>query len=573
MGLNPNVYSPRMAATLYLPEMGLPIERQAQALTTDTTRLDIRPTKCRIVSNSYKEADECELTFSYDECGLDPRYVRSAEVYLYLWDADVQEQPPATASRFVGIVRDVSREFSTSSKIVTLKALDYTTLFLESKPFPQSHLPTLTDTLQAAYQKVCRFTGHVDISEDGTTGKIISSVCDPDSSDGALDGKPRIPLTLWNPTPPDPNNPPISLDSKIGPSLPARIAALGQMQAETGIDSWAVWVKCCECLGLITFIRGNECIVTTGTDYWTASNPPVFVYGQNILTLTERRDLGQVSGRNVCIHSYDGLTGTTLESFYPPSSSPIAQKIPKKKVLPSAGKGKGSTAVISQDYEIIDCQYPISDQATLDKFAKAVWVDRVRKELTGTLTTREMVAASPGFDLLNLQAGDNISIQVLGDALDIVLSLGTSDQQVAALLAKGYSQDVADYITKNLSSFTGANALPSLFLTHSVETELEFGDDGSEGSFNLKVEFVNTLDLSGSALLQRNDGAAITGTDQPPVDVWEIDQATNLGDIDAVPQNTIPSAAMAGVIVSNAVNYFVGGGGELEDQIAQVANQ
>jgi hypothetical protein len=510
-----------MSVTLYLPEMGLPIERQAQALTTDTTRLDIRPTKVRLLSNHYREADEADITFNYDQCGLDPRYVRSAEVYVYLWDGDQQPQPSAEDFRFVGIVRDVAREFSASSKILTLKALDYTTLFLESKPFPQSRLPTFTDTLTSAYQKVCRFTGHYDLSDNGQSATIISSICDADSSVDAYDGIPRIPLVVWQ----DENNP-IDVTQPLGESLPDRIAKIGQMQHQTGTDSWAVWVACCESVGLITFIRGNECIVTTGTEYWTADNPPLLVYGKNLLTLTERRDLGQVSARNVCVHSYNGLTGDTLESFFPPTDAPIAEKIKKKRVLPSSPKGKSSKAIISQDYEVIDCQYPIADQATLDAFAKAVWVDRVRKELSGTLTTREMVVGTVNdpevsnsyFDLLNLQAGDNLNVQIEGDALDIIGSLPDAASQTEALTSAGYTSDVAAYIVKNLSSLTGAGALPSLFLAHEVEIDCELGNDGSDGSFNVKVDFVNTLDLSGSAVLQRQDGAPITGKDEPPMD-------------------------------------------------------
>jgi hypothetical protein len=517
-----------MSATLFTSQMGLAYDRQLQASTEDVFQLDIRPTKARLVANNYKEADELELTCSFDEAGVDPRYLRSAEVLFWLWDdnapAPMNAQGDGTL-RFTGIVRDISREFSETSKIVTMRVLDSTTLFLEMKKFPAGHLPLWTDTLASAWQKICRWTGFIDFSLDPPG--ILSSICDPDSSAGTFDGVPRIPLKVWQ----DSSNP-IDLNKSIGSTVPKRIAALSGWNDHTGVDSWTIWTNLCMTQGLITFIRGGECIVTTGTEFRTASDPPVLVYGANILDITERRDLGAGSASSVCLRSYDGSTGSTLEAFFPDKDSPLAQKIRKKKtILPNTAK-KGRGATIGEEYELIDLQIPITDQATLNEVAKLIWMDKVRSELTGTLTTREMLTntaafgairdasgtvVAPGlgdFDLVGLAAGDNLQIQIEDAALDDVQSLGTVEERIAALMAKGYSDQMAQYISQNLASLTGPGALPSVFLVHSVETSLNIGTTTGDGSFEMKIEFLNQLDLGGAAALQTAspDAPQITGS-------------------------------------------------------------
>lgn len=506
------VYAPRMAARIFVPALGVPSARMAQQSTTQVFKLDVRPVKARWVSNPYSEADELELTMTQDESGLDPRYMKSAEVYFWLADSDwsVPFVPIPGAQRFVGIARDIGREFAESSgKMVTIKAQDYTCLFLEMKTYPASQLPRYTDTLLTAWQRVCDNTGYYDLD----TRVIQSSVAnlrDRIVFQGGVQG-----------------------DRVLGDSVPPRIAALGHMQAQTGTDAWAVWRTVCESLGLITFIRGDQCIVTTATDYFTASDPPLFVFGQNVLELRENRDLGQVSGKNVCVRSYDPLSGTSLESLFPSPTSALA--VHKKKIGASAKKAPKT--VQTQDYEIIDLPFPVADQGVLDDISERVWHERTRQELHGDLTTREMsistvsqsairgasstglktvAAGRQNFDLLTLQAGDQIQIQIERSALDAVQGLTTLGQRIAALTARGYSDDMANFIASNLDSI---DTLPAQFLVHSVEVEVDIPTGTENGSYSCKVDFLNRVDISesGAVTTQSPNAPPVTGTNVPPL--------------------------------------------------------
>jgi hypothetical protein len=502
-----HIYEPRMSAMLNLVDIGVPQVRQIQASTTDSFKLDMRPLKARLSSNSWREADELELTVSWDEAGIDPRYLRSGELYFWLADGGDSFQRSNENLRFVGIIRDVTRELDETSKVVTLRAIDYTTLFIEQEHFPQKYLPTFSDTLRQAYKKICQGTGHINFSKLDANGNptLMSSVLDPDTNE------PIIQLVALGD---------VNLDRSIASSVNPRIQA-APLNRQSGADAWATWTYICSQLGLITYIRGSVCIVTVATEYYTSNDPPLFIYGKNVLTLTERRDLGQLTGKNLCIRSYDGMTGTMLESFFPPRDSSLAINVRKKKIiLPSAKKA--SKALVTEDWDLIDIQIPVTDQALLDKLCETLWHERVRAELTGTLTTREMSVdttltgqSSPGsgaYDLLNLQAGDNITIQLEEDALDTIQALSGDSPKIAALLYRGYSPDMAAYIVANLSSIT---SMPAQFLVHSIATEVDASSDS--GSYNVTIEFLNTLDASGGATTQIKQAPVIAGAPTDPV--------------------------------------------------------
>ena len=520
MSLQPKLYQPRAHVTLFTATLGTLEARISQANTNDTFRLEIDPTKVRLTSNSWREADEVEVTCTFDQAGLDVRALRSSEINVWIWDDLVDEGPNDTNSRFLGIVTDISREFSESSRTVTLKALDFTTLFLEMKPYFPQFLPPMTKTLSQAWQMVCRFTGLTDFSDlDQPT--IISTVCDPDTAEGANNGQPRIPLVAWGD---------VSLDTTIGSGLPERIAALASLQQRTGTDAWTVWTEICANLGLITFIRGADCIVTAATDLFTTNDPPLMIYGQNVLTITERRDIHSIGHNNICVRSYDGLSGNTLESFFPPTNSPLAHRIRQKKVKPNTSK-KGEAAAVSEGFDLFDTQLPITNQSSLDRLAEMIWFDRIRSQMTGTLTTREMrtgttVASSDQatfaswagvpnqdqfFNLLNLQAGDNINIQIDDTALDTIQSLPTDELKILALVNRGYSESMAQAIVDNMQSITSPG-FPSIFIVHGVTVELDVGSHDTEGTFMVSIEYINQLDLGGEAALQVIGAPPITGS-------------------------------------------------------------
>ncbi len=493
-----NVYQPRMAMTLFVPTLGTSTQRVAQENDSTAYRLDVRPIRARHVANSIHEADELDVTFTYDEAGMDPRYLRSAEGYFYLADTatsgGVLTPDISQNLRFVGIARDVTRSFSESAgNLLTMRFQDYTCLFLECKVFPASKMPLLSDTLPAAWAKMCANTGYWDLTQSPPAIQSTVSVLS--------DRITFVPDSLSSTT--------------LGSAMPPRLAKLGKVQPEPGADAWAIWKSICDALGLITYIRNDRCVVTTATDFYTYQDPPLFIYGGNILELTETRELGSVSAKGVCARSYNPLTATTLESFYPPINS---TGFTKKRNTASATKAP--TTIKTPDYELLDLPFATADQTTNDTIAQRIWEERVRQELHGTLTTREMAVASVSgasrYDLLALGSGDALQVVIDRGALDSVQSQTTLGARVAMLLARGYSSDAATFIASNLDSI---DKLPGQFLVRSVETTFDASSATGEVTYESKIEFCNRVSLSGdgSVTIQATDTPQITGTSEPPV--------------------------------------------------------
>lgn len=166
----------------------------------------------------------------------------------------------------------------------------------------------------------------------------------------------------------------------------------------------------------------------------------------------------------------------------------------------------------------MDLPTPCADQDTLQAIAERIWQERVRQELSGTLTTREMSMASASgqqqYDLLALSAGDQIQIQIDPAALDAIQKLPSIGQRVQALMNKGYASDIANFIAENLSSIT---SLPAQFLCHSIETTIDA--TSLPGSYNVSIHFLNLVSLTGDgSVTAQVPGAPISGAPIPPLD-------------------------------------------------------
>lgn len=491
----PSLYWPRMAATVNVPTAGTAADRKNQELGDDVYSFQIHPHRARLSYNNHNESDELELTFSYDECGLDPRFVRSAEVYFYAEDAYASGgfEPGIQNLRFVGITRDVERDWNESGgKLVQLHAQDYTCLFLEMKNFPPSGVPDFSMTLAQAWARICDHTGYWDL--DSSPARIQSSVASL---------RDRIEFQGVDPS------------ITLAKGVPERIARLGKPEVSHVQDAWAVWQIVVESLGLISFIRGDRCIVTTATDFYTADDPPRFVYGLNVTNLKETRRLGDVSAKNVCLRSYEPLGGRIIESIYPP-----AEFAPKKKLLSATGTKRPPRVSHTQDYELFDVPGPLT-QEQLEEAAARVWEERTRQELKGTLKTSEMYAFGTlgGYDLLDLQAGDQITVELDRGALDQVQKEEDKSQREQWLINLGYESQTARFIANNLDDIS---KLPSEFLVHSVVIELEATGGSGGCSFSIEIEYVNRIDITAGGRNPIGAGAAsnqATGTHTPYISV------------------------------------------------------
>jgi hypothetical protein len=450
-----------MAALLRVAQMGSPSDRASQATDNQLISFPIRIRRAFWESNDHQHADTLRMTAEWRDAGADPRLLSSATVQFYVGSADDYGQwsPGADTLRFIGTLvrpRRVARE--SEGFVAELEFQDYTSFFLRAK-LPPEGVPDYSQSLEDAWARICDNTGYLD---PGGSSKIISTV-------GALRNRLMPVGQLAEAGLP-------TLGSAAAPRF-ARLAA--RVPTKPGADAWAVWQQCVGMCGLISFIRKDQCIVTLAQDYYSDSNPPRLVWGQNILEMSEARS-SDLAGKGVGVTSFDPLTNRTLESFYPPLGSS-----PSKRALSSGG-------ALSDHYEMFPYT-GITDQATLDGLARRIWEERSRQELEGQLSTVEMVADTVGgdsFDLLTLGPGDAVRVEFQEKDKEALRHIPTVEGRIAYLTARGYSDGVAELIAKDADAFTAA---PPEFCVKRVT--VDFQTDAEGGSFQVQINYANRLQV------------------------------------------------------------------------------
>jgi hypothetical protein len=455
-------YRPRMIAALSVPVWGAPSERVAQNDDDSVVNFPVQVYSATLTRNDHNHADELEITVDWQDAGVDPRLLSNATIEFYLGAADEWNrwQPTRRDRRFVGIATDVERISGESDRKVTIKALDFTTMFLEAKPYPPEGVPTYGMTLQEAWNTIIDHTGGK--ATDGEWFRSAELLRDRLLPSGIDD---------W----------PLSLGSAS-----TKRKAKDRIPVKQGTDAWAVWQMCCGMLGLISWVEQDWVVVTTSTNLYTREDPPKFIWGKNIASIREKRNCA-LAGKKIAVMSYDSATGKVLQSLYPPVATNG-----KKVAKPS--RGGGAAGAKKDDYQVFEYN-GIGDQGTLDTIARRVYEERVRQELEGTIVTREMwtdTVSGDVLDLLALGSGQDVRIEIDQATVDGLEKLKDTGERIAWLKGRGYSDSVAELLAKNAE---GLSKLKPTFYTKSVRTTLE--SDESGGSFEIEITYCNRIDVTG----------------------------------------------------------------------------
>jgi hypothetical protein len=431
-----------MYATLTVPYLGTRSQRIGQSGSSGAITLPLRPLQVDLERNDHNTADAMSLTVDWTDAGVDPRILDDGVLSFYLGQADDLGTwtPAAGDLRFVGMLKenDGMRQIDTPGR-VTLQAVDYTTLFLSAKPFGSSGIPDYSQTLVEAWGRICSQTPGAEALAANITFLGV--------------------------------NPAVVL----GNAVAERFARLGQVPTKADTDAWAVWQQCVGMLGLISYMSLDTCIVTTSTAYYTEEDPPVLIWGRNLLSWKENRNSSEAR-KGIGLTSFDPLTGTTLEAYYPP-------------VGDERVRHKASQA---EDREYLT--YPgVTNQDALNDIAQRVWEERRRQELVGSIETAEMAVetnSGASFDLLNLGSGEAIKVQVDPESRQLLANLGTREKQWRHLVDRGYSRDAADLIVLNYAEFS---QLEPVYHTKTVRISASVERDG--GSFRVSVDYCNRLQV------------------------------------------------------------------------------
>lgn len=466
-------YRPRALGKIRVPVMGTTSTRLGHAGDRTTVEFNFPIVKCRITKNDFNVADECTIDVSYDQIGTDPRLLSNAILNVYMGDAPSSSpwQPTHDDLRFVGILQTPERKLSESERTMTLKAVDYTSMFLAMKPYPvDTGTPKYTMTLRQAWQLVCDNTGFYDFTTGD--GKITSSVAElRDSIKGVPDDS--------------------ILDEPIAKGVLSRVAAIGHVQVVEHDDAWSVWRHCCDVLGLLTWIDADVCYVSAASDYYSSKDPAVFVYGLNVKEASESRDVASLNGKGMHLTTFDPLSGHTLESFFPHrNDSRVVKKrlnATKSGTSPKARVGVPGLAPVT-DYEHQVYPYPCN-QASLDEACERVWEERSRQELEGRFQTGEMSvksAAGKDVDVLAIKHGDQIVLKLEQVALDEMRRQPSLRAKVGYLVGRGFNVSTATLIAQDQGFLQG------LLDTYFVR-ELSIDFDAQAEQFGVEVAYCSRI--------------------------------------------------------------------------------
>lgn len=380
--------------------------------------------------NNHLVADELTTVVDWKEAGIDPRFIKNARCGMWFWDENFEDFDREKHLRFEGVCKKAKRANGEGGATVDLTFHDYTTLFINMKPFPTTGMPEWTDTLQTAWWKLCDNTGWMDPDNK----KIISSVA-------AL----RDRLVI---------RPEHFKDVTLGSAVHPRFLKIGKPSPPSRCDAWAVWNWVCTSLGLITVIRGTQCFVLDSNEYFTALNAPRGILAENIYDLEEEADCDTMK-KGIQLTSYDPITRRVVEARYPP---PGDERIKTKRsaVGKKSDEGANITAnEVSGQYEEFEYHH-VTDQATLDRCALSAYEQYSRQEMEGSFKTTLMRLPSVDdtvgeIDILGLNAGDAVRVEIDNGTLDILRNIGSATEQLGFLIHdRDYDPEVAELIVANL---------------------------------------------------------------------------------------------------------------------------
>lgn len=454
-------YRPRMTGYLTVPTAGKRAQKIALEGTADPgIQIPLKVRRSENERNDHNHADSCRVDVDWKNAGIDPRLIRNATLSFYLDEADTfgNWEPKERNCRFIGMVNECTRNLSSDDPhMMSISALDYTTLFLRAKPFGSSGIPDYSQTLDDAWRRI--------VSQTPGAGVLAD----------------RLVLRGLNSFP------------KLGDAVAKRFKKLGKVPVKQNTDAWAVWQQCVGMMALISFIDRDQCIVTTSTTYYTGEDPPKLIWGKNIKSMSETRDVVNFR-KGILLSSFDPDTGSVLEARFPPKED---KRLARKQVMShKIGEANPKTEIVK---EWDPFPYPgVTNKAKLLEIAENAYHERKRQELQGTLTTYEMETRTEDdvrFDLVNLQAGENIKIAFNEDERAVLAGLPTEGERIRHLVRQGYSSEAAQVISQNMNDLALLN---QQFYVKRVMTRMSTETEG--GDFMIEISYANRILIGGDAV-------------------------------------------------------------------------
>jgi hypothetical protein len=427
----------------------------------------IEPNHVVLHRGSHNKADVCRVTILGTGLPFHVRHIGGSDVALYLGTVDealANDGPAAIKDekhlRFFGIV--TSFEEDRDARQVTLEAHDLSSLCrrpmypvrktLNSAGVIVDPTPRYSDSLRQAIERLLSILPELE---------GISNVSGLDAISGA--GLPNLlepPLILRDNS--------ALRNANLSSLVTDPRAKNGPIHLKPDSTVWEAIEYLCALVGLHVKVELREIVVRTADEVFASrttevidpydnlggTQPPAVTFifgGENGNCYGPRFHKRPVHFRNgVKVVVFDPVARKTLEAVYPSDAEvrrtlvrkrSSATRAPLRKTKPRKVKPKTLAPPPRDVYELDPGHYTMD---ALEARAKAIWLERSRQEVDGTV-------ASPIWteEVLGLRNGDLITIQLEDDIAREIERLGSDDDASAMLQDRlGLEKPAADALVR-----------------------------------------------------------------------------------------------------------------------------
>jgi prophage tail gpP-like protein len=423
--------------------------------------VQVQPKSTRVSINSYMEADTFELELDYNTFPFDPRAIRSAQVSIHMADVETMQidavpnllEPSEDNVVFKGFVDDEEMKLDDSTRTVTFKGRDFTSIYIDAK-WPGKLLDVRKPVDEVLEDIVSRLKASGDITVENRTGSF----------------------TL--PT--------------LGQYYPDFGKLSGKRQPRKNETYWDVIQDIVTRAGLIAYIEIDKLVLTKPRTLYDPSKAVRMLYGHNLQSLELQRKLGKQKGFNLIVRSVIGKEVITAKIPLEAKNMDIAGAevlIPKQSTK-GALIDKNDPNAVAPYLNFVVAN--VRDKSHLIEIGEKIFEEIGRQQLEGKCKTFDMKARLQDktiFDLLKLRNGTPLLIEVRHDDLRGILPSASVADRKKYLVNRRYAPQVASVLAETIGKF----ATP--FYCRSVDFSLS----GANG-FSIDIDFINFIETAGKGL-------------------------------------------------------------------------
>lgn len=467
------VYYPQVGATLRVvwEDFG----NKASILAQDVYTLTVSPKRGRVSINSYTQADTFELELDYACFPFDPRCIRSAQVSIHMEDLgklkddfgrpvqiELRDELPKTAlgslgkagnAIIIGFCDDESVTLNDSTRTITFKGRDYTSIFIDA-PWPGKLIRKdlgPVDTVIASI--IAQLPGAGDIKLDNRTGiAVLPSLVSLDLGKHAGKGNPKPKENYWD--------------------------VIQRVAAEAA---------------LIAYIELDKLVLTKPRTLYDRNKAVQFFYGKNVSELEFSRKIGRQKSFNIRVSSYSVEQKRKISVDIPKEAQTLPGSGKEVLIEKVAVKGGVSEKTDEPAPYLLFFVADVADISQLIARGEKIYEEIARQQIEGKFSTCDFEAkqgdnplTASCFDLTKLRNGTPLRIEIDPEDLAFINKESDVNRRTQFLVKRGYALKTARALAEAFQRFD------TPFYTKEVSFSW-----GGDNAFKIDVDFINFIETAG----------------------------------------------------------------------------